>query len=685
MKTNVLRVLLPACLAGLLLCLSHPLRAQQAPIKFGKVEMAELNMKSYAADTSAEAVILGDYGQSYFKYGPDGFQIVHDRHVRIKILKKAGYDWATVKIPFYKSSNSSEEKITSLHGYSYNLEGGKLVKEKLTKEAVFEEKKSSNWYTKNFTMPNVKEGTVLEYEYSIISDFLFNLREWEFQNTIPVAWSEYRVVIPEYFRYRLLSSGYEPFHVNETESRQVDFMIKVDGYDASPGGFAPAERVPSRFESVKAQATAYRWVTKDVPALRDEPFITTLQDYITKIEFELSSTKFPNQLEKPVTSNWTAVNEMLLNDESFGLQLNRTGFAKDIVGVAVAKAPEPAARIALIYDLVRKSVKWNGQKGLFTGGSLKKSFENHTGNSAEVNLLLVGLLRDAGFDANPVILSTRDHGRLLESYTMVSKFNYVIAHVNLDGKDLLLDATDLLLAPSMLPTRCLNGMGRLISKKEGRWVPLHTSERLSQVTSVRLTLDPEGQFKGTVDLSEGGYAALPSRKVILGEGQEKYTENLRKSKSQWQIEKLDVKNAEKLGEALGVTCHVAIADGAQMAGNLIYLKPLITEGELENPFKNDVRKFPVDFGTASERTFVGSYTVPAGYVVEEMPKNIIVDLPEKGGRFTFMTSQMGNVIQVTSKISLRKTLYLPAEYAHLKEFFHQIVSKHAEQIVLKKQ
>jgi hypothetical protein len=214
---------------------------------------------------------------------------------------------------------------------------------------------------------------------------------------------------------------------------------------------------------------------------------------------------------------------------------------------------------------------------------------------------------------------------------------------------------------------------------------LHTSERLSQVTSLRLKLDAEGQFKGTVDLSEGGYAALPARKVILGEGQEKYAESLRKTKSQWQIEKLDIKNAEKLSEALGVTCQIAITEGAQMAGNLIYLKPLLTEGEPENPFKHDVRKFPVDFGTPIDRTFVGSYTVPDGYVVEEMPKNLVLDLPEKGGRFTFMAAQQGNVIQVTSKISLRKSLFLPEEYAHLKEFYHQIVSKHAEQIVLKKQ
>jgi hypothetical protein len=652
-------------------------------MKFGKVEMADLDMQSYAKDTSAEAVVLGDYGQSYFRYGQDGFEIVHERHVRIKILKKSGYDYATAKIPFYRPGGSREEKVINLQGYTYNKEGGKIVKEKLTKEAVFEEKKTANWYLKNFTLPNVKEGSVVEYSYTINSDFLFNLREWEFQNTIPVAWSEYRVTIPEYFKYRLLSSGYEPFHIYEHGRKAISFSIRVEGYTQRTSSYGSSGRVASSYEQVDAQAVTYRWATKDVPALRSEPYITTMQDYISKIEFELSSIKYPNQLEKPYTSDWAAVNELLLKDDNFGLQLNRTGFAKEVVAAAKEKAGTPAEQIAIIYEYVRKSMKWNGSSSIYAQ-STKKAYENHTGNAAEINLMLVAMLQEAGLNANPLILSTREHGRVLESYTLLSKFNYVIAHVNLDGKDVLLDATEPLLGPNVLPTRCLNGQGRLISKQEGRWVQLQSPERMSLMTSMRMQLDKEGQLKGDVDMSSSGYGALQVRKVILTDGQEKYAENLRKTKSSWQIGKLDIKNVDKLNEAVGVSCQVAIAEGASMAGNMIYLKPLLTEAETENPFKNDTRKFPVDFATPIERTFVASYTIPEGYVVEEIPKGIIIDLPEGGGRFSFMTAKNGNTIQITSRISIRKSLYLPDEYHHLKEFYHQIVSKHAEQIVLKK-
>jgi hypothetical protein len=206
-------------------CSTLSVFGQTEPFKFGKVELPELQMAAYPKDTSASAVILFDYGKSYFRYSEhDGFQVFFDRQVRIKILKKSGYDWANVQIPFYRVSNSSEEEIMNLKGFTYNLSGKEIVKEKLTKEGVFEEQVTDNWVIKKFTMPNVKEGSVIEFSYTIKSDFLFTFREWQFQETIPVAWSEYRATIPEYFDYKKISQGYEPFSV---EAKTVNERFNI--------------------------------------------------------------------------------------------------------------------------------------------------------------------------------------------------------------------------------------------------------------------------------------------------------------------------------------------------------------------------------------------------------------------------------------------------------------------------
>jgi hypothetical protein len=175
----------------LLVLISGKTIAQKEPVDFGKVQIPDVEMKQYELDTSASAVVLCDFGKSYFQYQSEkGFQVVFERTTRIKIFKKSGYEYANVEVPYYKKSNSEKEVVTELKGYTYNLENGKMVKTKLTGESIFDEDKTENWKLKKFSLPNVKEGSVIEYTYTIKSDFLFTFREWEFQSDIPVIWSE---------------------------------------------------------------------------------------------------------------------------------------------------------------------------------------------------------------------------------------------------------------------------------------------------------------------------------------------------------------------------------------------------------------------------------------------------------------------------------------------------------------
>ena len=659
--------------------------AQSDPIRFGKMEVADFQTKTYAKDTSAEAVVLCDYGQTEFVYNNErGFQTKFERITRVRILKKSGYDWATVEVPLYQSNAKEGEKLTDLKGYTYNLQNGQVMKEKLGKEAVFLEKRDENHLIQKFTLPNVKEGSVIEYTYTVTSDFVYNLPDWAFQGTIPVVWSEYRVSIPEYFSYRMQMQGYESFHINSTDQKQVSFNLKVEGSGGAASLIGSTERVPTHFEVINATATAHRWVTKDVPAIRAEAYTTTPLDYLSKIEFELSSTNYPGQGFKPYASGWPSLNESLLRNEYFGTQLNRTGFAKEAAGKIKSQATDPAQRMMAAYEYVRRFMKWNGIRGIYSIDGVKKAHDNRTGTAADINLMLVGMLRELGLDASPVLLSTRDHGRILEHYTMLTKFNYVVAHVNMGGKDVLLDATDAVTGPGMLPARCLNGMGRLVSKDGGRWVPLSTTEKATGLTTVQMTLDENGDLSGTLQKSCAGYEAWTHRTKILAAGKDKHTENLKKDNPAWQISKVELQNLDDCTEALGTSYELSISEAAQKAGNMLYLKPILTEGVRENPFKLTERKYPVDFATGMDDTYIASFTIPAGYKVEEMPKNAVISLPEQSGRFSFMVAVNGNVIQVNSKISIRKPVFYAEEYAALREFYSLIVSKHAEQIVLKK-
>ncbi len=640
--------------------------AQSVPVKFGKVEMPDLQMKTYEKDTSAEAVVLCDYGTARMQYNQDkGFQLNFERTVRIKILKKSGYDWATGQIVTYKSPSGEGRKLVELKGNTYNLENGKIVKEKMSKESIFTEKVVGKYSTQKFTLPNVREGSVIEYTYTILSDNLYSLEDWQFQETIPTVWSEYRMIIPTYFNYKIQTHGYEPFHVSNLEYAQESFIIQA--------GAPPLD----------ARSNSYRWVMKDVPAIRSEAYITTVNDYLSSVEFELSSVNIPGQRYQPVSSTWTAIAQELFDSESFGMQMKRGGFMKDVAAKIKTEHKEPAAQAIAAYEYIRHHMSWNGEIRMYSDGT-KKAYESHTGSSADINLMLIALLQDLGLNARPVLISTRDHGRVLPYYVSQSKFNYVLAHVQLGEEYLLLDACDDHVTPGVLPIRCLNGIGRIMDEKGGDWVSLAPKEKKVELITVDMTIQTNGDIKGKIEKSLAGYTAASVRRKIEEEGSDKYTETLRKAYTNWQIDKLEMQNVDKPSQALNEKFELTIAEAAQQAGNRLYLKPLLTEAITENPFKLTERKYPVDFATNVDHTYIANFTIPEGYTVEEMPKNINLVLPENAAKFSFVVGVNGNKIQVMHKFLIRKPVFYAEEYLQLRELYTQMVSKHAEQIVLKK-
>jgi hypothetical protein len=283
---------------------------------------------------------------------------------------------------------------------------------------------------------------------------------------------------------------------------------------------------------------------KDVPALNEEPFITTMDDYVSLISLELASVYVPADTYsigagKDLTSTWEKIDNLLLQDEDFGLQFDRGGFLKDnLTRLGLTPTTTIEARAAAVYALVRDAVKYNDYAAIYTSATLRKTFELHQGNAADINLLLIAALRTAGVNANPVLLSTRDHGRLTIEFPMASRFNYVVAHVAIPGgQDLLLDATDPLLPAGMLPERCLNQLGRLVLKEplKSRWIDLKPSQRRVHFQRVSLTLAPEGSLTGQVHEEFSGYAGVTLRAELEKLGETKYRHEFAGKHTAWTV------------------------------------------------------------------------------------------------------------------------------------------------------
>jgi len=635
-------------------------------------------MKVYDKDSSAVAVVLADFGESFMTYNSEnGFVLNFERITRIKILKKEGLQWGTFIVPIFHRA-TDEEKLTGLKGVTYNLENGKQVETKLKNESVFREKYDDNTDLVKIAFSNVTEGAIVEISYKIISDFIFNFQDWDFQyNKIPVRWSEYRARIPEFFNYEKFMQGYIPLATVEQTSATNSFNLNIK--ERTEGLLV----YPARNENINYQETNFRWATKDVPAFKEEPFMTTYRDYISRIDFELSFTKFPYSGVKNYMGSWEDINKRYAVEGKFVDEIKDNEHLKQKVSELTKGMELPEDKINAIHKYVIENIQWDELSRKYLNKSLRRVAEDKKGNSAELNFLLASMLEKAEIKVAPVLISTRDHGFVKEEVPISSQFNYVICLAQVGEKKILLDATQKWLPAGFLPERCLNGKGLVIAEAGYSWVNLVAPVKSKTSISAELKLDENGDFTGKMTIDRSGYPAENSREKFHSKGEAGYVTDFIANHS-WEVSKSNFENPKLLNFPFKETHELKISENATVAGDLVYFNPLFMSSETENKFKSETREYPVDFGSPFDKVHYIKVTIPDGYVIEELPASKALALPGNSAKFFYNVTQSNGLITVTSNLQINRSLFVQTEYDVLREFFAQVVAKHAEQIVLKK-
>ena len=642
-------------------------------IKFGDITEKDFAPKIYSVDSNASAVVIADIGSSKIEGNNKGwFSLVFKHYKRIHILNKNGYDAANVSLSFY-TNGTAEEQLERLKAVTYNLENGKVVETKLdAKASVFKDKVSKNWLVKKFTFPNVKEGSIIEFEYTKTSDFLQNLEPWEFQGEYPRIWSEYNLALPDFFGYVFLTQGYKPYDINEkTVSRSSYKIIEANGAAASEAF------------SLDANVSDYHWVIKNVPTLKEESYTSTINNHIAKIEFQLSEYREP-LLYRNIMGSWPKLGEELMKAEFFGEQLTKdNGWLKDVINPLIKGAATSIEKAQLIFTYIRDNYTCTNHSDVYLDQTLKNVVKTKNGSVSDVNLLLVAMLRHEDIQAYPVILSTRSHGYTYPIYPIMSKFNYVISKAVIDGKDYFLDASEPRIGFGKLPLRCYNGHARIINNAVDP-VQLNT-ELVSEIknTTVFIINDEKGNLIGSMQQRPGYYESLDLRDRIKEKGNEELQKDIKKAfGSDINISNFVIDSLDKYEISLGIKYDFDLISQKE---DIIYLNPMFGEGYKENLFKSAERVYPVEMPFTMDETFNLQLEVPQGYVVDELPKSIIVKLNEEDeGSFEYLISQSGGNISFRSRIKMNRANFLPEEYEMLREFFSLVVKKQAEQIVFKK-
>jgi hypothetical protein len=425
---------------------------------------------------------------------------------------------------------------------------------------------------------------------------------------------------------------------------------------------------------------------KDMPALREEPYMTTVDDFRAKIQFQLSSYRWPGMPEEKVMHTWEKLAEDLMDSENFGRQIERHKDLREQAQTLIAGVTDPEIKMRRIYDYVRTTMNWDEERGIYTEVSLDKAWRARRGGGPELALMLTSMLRAAGLEAHPVLVSTRNHGRVYDIYSMLSQFNHVLTYVKAGTKDYLLDATDPFRPHNMLPVAALNQTGWMVDRKNPRWITIVNPGSFHNETLVSAELSADGKITGNFASRDEGYSGLFDRRSLRdGKKDEDYIrDGWLEGLAGAQLDSFTIDNRDSAHAPLLTQAFFSTGDHAQVAGDNIYFNPMFFGRTESNPLKNPQRTFPVDYAYGRTLVYTVNVKLPQGYTVQELPRNLALSLPGDAAQFRRVTEMQGNNLQMISQTVIRKVRFQPQEYKALREFYDRIVAAHAEQVVLKR-
>lgn len=607
----------------------------------------DLSTNTFEKDTTANALIIYEYGKSYID--KKTFKLITEVKQKLKIINRKGFEKANIEILLYNDGNK-KEKISNISATTYNLETNNVTKAQLEKSQIFEEKYNDNYTIVKFTFPNIKEGSVISYSYSLETPFIFNYRQWYFQTDIPTLYSQYEASIPGNYEYNIKLVGFLKLDVEES-------VIEYHCLEAGGGA--------------SANCSNYNYVMKDIPAFIEEDFMTTTNNYIARVEYELKTFRGFDGIVNNYTKTWATVDSELKTDRDIGRQLVKSSAVKNLLPESIRNEKDVLARAKAIYRYVQDTYVWNGKYDIFKEVSINDLIDNKSGKVSEINILLHNLLDENDIEVMPVLLSTRTNGFATKIFPILSDFNYLIVQATVDGKSYLLDATEKYTSFGELPYRCLNQYGRLLDFKNGSsWIDINPDKFSTITYKVEIDLKNDGKVEGKTIKKTTGYHALPLKKAYFENNQD-YISSQKKNLEFIDFLDYTVKTQDKTDSEFEE--EISLQYEAEEVGDKIYLNPFLFKFFTKNFFKLQERTYPIDFGYKDAYLYSSKINIDDSYEILELPKETLLRLPNNTGSLTMSTLVKGNSVELYFKLNFNEAIYNPEYYTSIKDFIGNIV------------
>lgn len=607
----------------LLVFLGLQINAQNS--KFGDVTISELKETKDEVFPEAPAKLLirdikYEFGSALYVYE------------KIKIYNSEGFKYSNWKINF--------NDIGSLKATVYNLENEKIIKTKVTKSSIFKEKVSENRSIRRIAFPNVKSGSILEIKYKVLD---IGLRYINTQSVIPIEKLILEISNPYYLELNIIKNPLSD--------------IKLDRAEKS-------HKIVYTGENIKA--------------LPDEVFVTNIDKYQGRINIEQVNNTGVNKLKK-----WGDVSKKYNERKWFNEESRPRNFYKDNLGKLISSETDKRIIAEKIYYFIQGYMTWN----LYYGrgcDNVKKTYYDKEGNTGEINILLTSMLRKAGLNANPILISSISSGYI--SYPTIKGFDNALASVEINNEIFILDAARENAGFGELSYFFINGKGLIVYPDDTYKLVSTTPTKISKsIVMANVLLDIENNsISGTIKRRQDAYFAYRFRDEFQDLEEKDIIEKVEGEADNLSVSNIKISGIEENNKPIIISYNVKLDDVVEIINDKIYIAPLLYLGIEENIFIQEERNFPVNFKYPFVKNRIINIKIPEGYRVESIPSSKSFLLQNNIGSFEFKSSVKGQIIQNSYILKINHTLIPVKYYKGLQTMYSEFLKISKSKIVLSK-
>ena len=581
-------------------------------------------------------------------------------------------------ITLFKGKDS-EEKVTDISGTTYNLVEGKIVKTELNKSAIFHENVSSNRDGVKFTMPAAGAGSIIDFYYKIVSPFI-NIRDIPIQYDIPIDHLALDVRLSRSIVYNVAFNPEASYELSFSKEIKDEFLKNLQDFD--PPKTAQNELIDKNYIlTAKNKTVSLR--TGSIPSYNSEKDSGGRNRYRSRLIFEIAATPDGFGRYKYYASDWNSVSKSIMKSQYFGGQLRSSNFYKKDLLQSIDLKSDDRNRALNVFDFLQDRVKWNGRIGKFVDEGIKEAYRKGSGNAAEVNLLLVSMLREAGLNAYPVLTGT--HTADTPVFPTRDGFNYVIVQVVINGKYHLLDATELKTTLDVLPDRIAQWKGRVIkNEKKSEWIDLEKRmfSEINESTTINFNEDLSANYSTQRSLNQ--FAAYKARTALANANKKKVESELTDHMSAVSVDQYDIINLDETDQPLIETFSGVLTGGWNLINDKLYVEGLSYHTMRSNPYTDTDREQPLFLSFPFVKKKTVAIHLPEGYELESLPKPINLSYNDGQGVFSYEISEVNGLIKTQVEINLPFSKVLSEDYKEFQNFISSVIDKEAERIIFVK-